>query len=416
MKMNSEQQKTKSSNIFYTMVSIWINWLPMCLMIDLTIQDFYPQHSQFKNEPFGKLIDPDCQIKIFYYGSIYVIAFLLLKVIFHKIQKGLKNKLNLLEQHITNNVFKSEKELLQFIHELFPNTTRILLGDNYNILLIGTCHLSETSAIQSSQIIKLIEPDAVVLELDEKRAKNMFEYTQQFNQIQLITDLFKYKTYFDPITLFARIGTRCMSFFCYPGNEFRLSAFTAWNLKNNCLVIYGDQDITKTIQSIERATPFWLMIILNICLICGYFLPLIYGFINVSIDFIECVYNGLWIMLLCKIIISCICWLAWKFLVKILIQISTEKSKAKYGMQRMNKILSIIGCILPCIAKIFRNSDVKTKRDEMLVENTLKTIQGYDGKNKLVVSVIGLAHMDDMYQIAKQRVKSDTFNAISCEV
>ncbi len=134
----------------------------------------------------------------------------------------------------------------------------------------ATCHLCHLSAIQCSEIIKLIEPTIVTLELDEKRAKNIFEHSSELNQVRLVKDLFKFKTYLDPITLIARIGTRCMNFFCFPGNEFKMSAITAWNLSNQCKVVYGDQDITKTIKSIEKATPFWLIILIIIVNLCIY--------------------------------------------------------------------------------------------------------------------------------------------------
>ena len=180
-----------------------------------------------------------------------------------------------------------------------------------------------------------------------------------------------------------------------------------------CRLVFGDQDAIKTAESVEKATPFWLKIVLNLVIIFGFGGPFLSAFYYVMLDFAECIYYQFYLLVVCKVFISCIAWMAYTLWTKLFIQIWAEESKN--SMQRVLKFYSFLGYLVPCLTRALKKSDLKTKRDHILAESTLKCIHD-DGKKKgdrrkLIVSVTGLAHMDSMHKIATAMIKSGKFVA-----
>ena len=398
------ESKTCSISII-RIISTFVNWLPLFLVANIVIIEVYnPNIAHPYASYFGRLSYRDVQIKAFYVCLAYLAMITAFKWKLSKTETDLNQKLNDLKNNL------NEKNLLQYIHGLFPKTTRILNGENFGILMIGTCHLSKMSAVQTAEIIKMIKPTDVMLELDEKRAKSLFEH-HSIHQYKLIDDLFQFKTWCDPIMLFLRIGSRCISYFAELGDEFKQSVFAVFQLNFECRLIFGDHDAIKTAESVEKATPFWLKIVLNLVIIFGFGGPFLSAFYYVMLDFAECIYYQCYVLVVCKVFISCIAWMAYTLWTKLFIQIWAEESKN--SMQRVLKFYSFLGYLVPCLTRALQKSDLKAKRDHILAESTLECIHD-DGKKKgdrrkLIVSVTGLAHMDSMHKIATSMIKSGKF-------
>ena len=374
--------------------STWMDWIPFCMLAEIAIFDLYACD-------FG-----ECQSLIACSFMVYLVVVLSLKFKLYKTEERLQSKLNALRDCKLDHLNAAERA-----HSFFPNTTRILNALDFSILFIGTSHYSHASAVQSAEIIKTLRPNAIILELDEKRAKTMnlmdsnhSMHSKQLNLV-LIRDLFKMETYSDPITLMMRISTRCANYFFFAGNEFKMAALAA---PTHCRLVFGDQDVSKTIESIKNATPFWIMILLNICFVILYGIGSMSSFFRVIGHLSFCLYHHHYSVLLQKIMISMLCWSALAIFAKLALQTFIEATKRKNGVNGVNQMLSIIGSLCPCLAKIFKASHLKHTRNIILATNTLKAAADlhHPLHHKLLVAVIGIAHLDDVHLIAKQKVKA----------
>merc|ERR1712129_349151 len=265
------------------------------------------------------------------------------------------------------------------------------------------------SAVQSSEIIKLIRPTDVMLELDEKRAVSMFD-DESIHQHALAEELFEAKTWCDPIILFLRMGSRCMSYFAELGDEFKQCAIAAMDVPD-CRLVFGDQESSKTCKSVQVATPFWLKIVLNCIIIFGFGGQFALSMYVVGMEVIGCIRAQCFVLLACKSFIVYAAWLAYTFWSKLFIQVWAEESKN--SMQRVLKFYAFLGMLVPFITKALSESDLKGKRDHILADSALNCINGGEhGKKrkKLIVCVVGLAHMENMHQIVKKKMESDEVN------
>merc|ERR1712130_660777 len=89
-------------------------------------------------------------------------------------------------------------------------------------------------------------------------------------------------------------------------------------------------------------------------------------------DFAACIRVKCYLLLVCKVVIACIAWLAYTFWSKLFIQIWAEESKN--SMDRVLKFYSFLGSFVPFVTKALKESDLKMKRDHILAENALKCI------------------------------------------
>lgn len=270
----------------------------------------------------------------------------------------------------------------------------------------------------------------MVVELDEERKDILYnpEKQNQFRFDQLIIDLFKLETYKDPISLFARFGTRCMSYLSQPGQEFYMASKAAHEktlerkqkLKENenningihtvntkyseCKVVFGDQKMSLTMASIRKATPLWMVLTFNMILFFIYFWPLIDSFycalqsLYINVTKIELLQREM-----IRYLIAFILWQMIFYPVGLILKVMVEKSKARNGMKRVNKCLTAGGTALPCLKKTLKKSDLKLTRDVILATNTINEAWKYSN-NDLIIAVIGLAHMENMSIVARESI------------
>ena len=405
---------SKYQKNIYMIVSYILNWIPFVIVMDCVIGIFWFANDRYYTNQWGVLKSlwlnqPSFFVEIFVY---YIILVLILSITL----KHMISKFYYTNQFLTQNAINKPDTVAQ-IHKLYPTTTRIIKSDGSkninntnntnnknnrsNVLIIGTSHLSDASGKQVRQLIDILgeKVKSVVLELDESRYLRMRAGDQNptLYQATLARDLFRISTYLDPITLFARIGTNLTSYFVEPGMEFRQAANVA--IEKNIDIVYGDQELEKTVASIGKNTPKWLALLLNIFIAVSYGFPVVSAFAHLSFVFM----HDSWINFCTKLFVAGIVWNAIYYPIYLLIRIFTEQSKLGNGMKRISTLLAFVSKILPCVAKVFKKSDFKTVRDETLANRTLKAAKQFDNQS-IVVAVVGLAHMNDMAEIISSQV------------
>merc|ERR1719295_307897 len=171
---------TNKNVSFYVYWVIWnvMKYTPVLYIANLFLIWFYPEGSLYQHEPFGVLqnTDPDVISSEIWYILLFTILIASLRLIYYMVTFTIKSNID----HLRHESEKSEEqkrtksEMVSMANRLFPETTRILSGHNFDILCIGTSHISALSALLSSELIRILRPNEVVLELDQERAANMF--------------------------------------------------------------------------------------------------------------------------------------------------------------------------------------------------------------------------------------------------
>ena len=142
----------------------------------------------------------------------------------------------------------------------FPHAYKLTRdGNGAHVYIIGTCHLDVTGEISRNieNIIRMVQPDFVVVELCEKRMDFLLQDEQD-----LIEDLRKGFWWdlipsFDVSSNFAkmyRIISRKLDLI--PGLEFK-TAYNAAKLIPGCKIILGDISIDWTVEKLNDSLSFW---------------------------------------------------------------------------------------------------------------------------------------------------------------
>ena len=142
----------------------------------------------------------------------------------------------------------------------FPNVYKLTRdGNGAHVYIIGTCHVDVTGEISRNieNIIRMVQPDFVVVELCEKRMDFLLQDEQD-----LIEDLRK-GFWWDLIPSFDvssnidkmyRIISRKLDLI--PGLEFK-TAYNAAKLIPGCKIILGDISIDWTVEKLNDSLSFW---------------------------------------------------------------------------------------------------------------------------------------------------------------
>ncbi|MGE4558572.1 MAG: TraB/GumN family protein [Desulfobulbus sp.] len=143
-----------------------------------------------------------------------------------------------------------------FPKQSYSEEVTVLHQDGKTILLIGTAHVSRQSSDLVQQIIEQEQPDAVCIELDEKRytalsrpnAWQNLDLKQVIKTRQLATLLVNLILAAYQKKLGGQLGVM-------PGTELLTAAQTAQRL--NIPIALCDRDIRVTLRRAWRATSFW---------------------------------------------------------------------------------------------------------------------------------------------------------------
>ncbi len=136
----------------------------------------------------------------------------------------------------------------------YPADTMMILRDHSKeVFLVGTAHVSKSSANQVVEVIQNVQPDVVVLELDETRAKKLRTGRTGGSSsppriLSVLGKSFHGGHLFETLIrilyqMFERLGME-------PGAEF-VAAMQECE-KRRIPVVFGDQDVSVTMAKIQK--------------------------------------------------------------------------------------------------------------------------------------------------------------------
>lgn len=149
--------------------------------------------------------------------------------------------------------------------EISPTTTLLRADERDNeVYLIGTSHISEKSANEIEELIDIVHPDKVFIELDPKRASQLMRDDTDLFQSRLLTAFENVSKNF-PIPLpgggdntnregsnfFKTFLERLKQHGLLPGTDMKAAILAAQ--RTNADIVYGDRPIDETLQAVKSA-------------------------------------------------------------------------------------------------------------------------------------------------------------------
>ena len=150
-------------------------------------------------------------------------------------------------------------------------------GNGAIVYLIGTNHASETSAHEVADLIRNVQPDFVVLELCEGRAKLLYQ-----DEKTLTEGLQGSETGFtlDFGSNLRKMYKSISKLEILPGREFRVAYEEAKKIPG-CEVLLGDIPSEMTVEKMNRSLTLWMKFKMALFIL---FLPIIIWFILLFYD------------------------------------------------------------------------------------------------------------------------------------
>ena len=150
-------------------------------------------------------------------------------------------------------------------------------GNGAIVYLIGTNHASETSANEVADLIRNVQPDFVVLELCEGRAKLLYQDEQTLTDgLQGSEKRFT----LDFGSNLRKMYKSISKLEILPGREFRVAYEEAKKIPG-CEVLLGDIPSEMTVEKMNRSLTLWMKFKMALFIL---FLPIIIWFILLFYD------------------------------------------------------------------------------------------------------------------------------------
>ena len=150
-------------------------------------------------------------------------------------------------------------------------------GNGAIVYLIGTNHASETSAHEVADLIRNVQPDFVVLELCEGRAKLLYQDEQTLTEgLQGSEKGFT----LDFGSNLRKMYKSISKLEILPGREFRVAYEEAKKIPG-CEVLLGDIPSEMTVEKMNRSLTLWMKFKMALFIL---FLPIIIWFILLFYD------------------------------------------------------------------------------------------------------------------------------------
>ena len=150
-------------------------------------------------------------------------------------------------------------------------------GNGAIVYLIGTNHASETSANEVADLIRNVQPDFVVLELCEGRAKLLYQDEQTLTEgLQGSEKGFT----LDFGSNLRKMYKSISKLEILPGREFRVAYEEAKKIPG-CEVLLGDIPSEMTVEKMNRSLTLWMKFKMALFIL---FLPIIIWFILLFYD------------------------------------------------------------------------------------------------------------------------------------